>query len=343
MLHVGMDMHKKFSVVTVVDEEGKEIVAGRRIENDPAEVSQFMSSLDGEEARVVLEAGSNWQWMCDILDEIGVDNRLCHPLKTKAIASARIKSDRIDSGILAKLSRMDFVPEAYKADIETRHLREMLRCRAGLVSERTSFKNRIHAILTKFNVSNPYTDLFGKAGTGLLKELELPPVYRKSLDGYLRMVEALSIEVKKADREIEKTFKGSPEAQLLSTIPGVGRLLALTILAEIVDIERFSSAKQLASFAGLVPSTSQSGETTRHGHITRQGSKWLRWAMVEASIHAVRKPGPLRKHFERLRRKKGYKVAIVASARKLCTYIYHMLNERKDYGAIVRYLGSDLG
>ena len=342
MLHAGIDMHKKFSVATVVDDDGEEIVRGRRLENSEEEIRRFFDGFD-EELTVVLEAGPSWQWMCDLLDELGLDNKLCHPLKTKAIASARIKTDKIDSKILAHLCRMDFIPEAHKADRETRHLRELLRFRASMVRMRASVKNRVHSLLAKLNVKHSYSDLFGKEGTRFLRELTLPSVYREALDGYMKIIGALSAEVKKAEKRVSGEYKGSPEAQLLSTIPGVGPLLALTIASEIDDIDRFHSAKHLSSFAGLVPSTSQSGGNTHHGKITRQGSAWLRWALAEAIIHAVRYPGPLRDFYIKLEKRKGKKVARVAAARKLSTYVYHMLKEKKDYQAVTRYLKSDLG
>jgi len=152
--------------------------------------------------------------MCDLLDELGLDNKLCHPLKTKAIASARIKTDKIDSKILAHLSRMDFIPEAHKADRETRHLRELLRFRASMVRMRASVKNRVHSLLAKLNVKHSYSDLFGKEGTRFLRELTLPSVYREALDGYMKIIGALSAEVKKAEKRVSGEYKGSPEAQL---------------------------------------------------------------------------------------------------------------------------------
>lgn len=124
MLHVGMDIHKRYAVITVVDHQGEELVTGKRLENKEDEIREFFTGLD-QETQVVLEAGGNWYWMCDLLDELEVENMLCHPLKTKAIASARIKTDKIDSRILSHLCRMDFVPESYKPDMGTRHLREI--------------------------------------------------------------------------------------------------------------------------------------------------------------------------------------------------------------------------
>ncbi len=336
MLHVGMDMHKKFSVVTAVNEGGEEVISGKRLNHDNGDVDEFFSE-HREDTQVVLEAGSNWYWMCDLLDELGIPNRLCHPLKTKAIASAKIKTDKLDSRILANLDRMDFVPESYITDIKTRHSRELLRYRSALVKIQTGIKNRIQAILAKNNIPNPYTDLFGKAGTKYLSELKPAPVYRQALDGYTRQLDALSTEIARAEKSIAKTIESTPETGLLETIPGVGPVRALTIASEIGDVGRFHSAKHLASYAGLVPSTSQSGESTRHGKITRQGSRWLRWSLVEASIHVVGKPGPLRDFYLRLAKRKGNKAARVAVARKLATYIYHMLNEGKDYRSVLSY------
>lgn len=213
----------------------------------------------------------------------------------------------------------------------------------ALVRVRTGIKNRVHAMLAKLNIDNPYSDLFGKAGVGHLKNLDLSPPYRDSLDGYLAIINVLNVEIAKAERVVEATFEDSADAQLLSTIPGVGPLLALTIAAEIDDVGRYPSSKHLASSSGLVPSTSQSGNHSYHGNITRQGSAWLRWALVEAAIHTVRYPGPVKDYYLKLAKRKGKKIARVAAARKLSTYVYHMLKERKDYRHIIEFLKSDLG
>lgn len=341
MLHAGMHMHKRFSVVTVADDGGKELIGGKRLNNDEGEIRSFFESFD-DEVRVVLEAGGNWYWMCDLLDGMGIDNILCHPMKTKAIASARIKTDKIDSRILSHLGRMDFVPEAYKPDMATRHLRGLLRYRASIVKVRTATKNKVHALLARLNIPSPYSDLFGKKGLAYLERLELLPVYRESLNAYLRLLAAVEEEVSHAEVLVSKARKHSQEAQLLETIPGVGPILSLAILSEVGDVARFHSAKHLASCAGLVPAVSQSGSSTRYGHITRAGSSWLRWALVEAAIHASTRPGPLRDFYIKLKRRKGNKIARVAVARKLATYVYHMLREGKEFSEVVAYNSSVL-
>jgi len=342
MLHAGIDLHKRTSVVTVVDDAGKDVVVGQRLDNDEAEIREFFSSFD-EELNAVLEAGPSWHWMCDLLDDMDIDNVLCHPLKVRAIASARIKTDRIDSGILAQLLRMDFLPESYKPDLKTRQLKDLLRYRSSLVKTRTSLKNRIHALLSQLNVRHGFSDLFGKAGTAFLGELELIPVHRQAMDGYLSVLETIRGLLKEVEAELLVFYQSSEGAQLLSTIPGVGPILSLTIISEIGDIERFGSARQLASFAGLVSTTSQSGDHCWHGHITRHGSPWLRWALVEAVVHTINYPGPLRTSYDRLKKRKGAKIARVASARKLSTYIYYMLKENKEFSEVMAYRSGDLG
>ena len=291
MLHAGMDMHKRFSVVTVVDDDGKEVITGKKLANQEEELLAFFNGL-GKEVRVVLEAGQNWMWMCDLLDGCGIDNVLCHPLKTKAIATAKIKTDKLDSRILSQLLRAGFIPQAYKPEAEIRSLRELMRYRAFLVRERTKTKNAVHALLTRINIQQPYSDLFGRAGLAYLEDLSLPPQKRFLLDGYLRVLADLTREISRADKKIAQEYRASDEARLLTTMPGVGSLLALFILSEIGDISRFHTAKQLSSHAGLVPSTAQSGGKVRHGRITRQGSPssagpwWRRLSMP----HATRDP-----------------------------------------------------
>jgi transposase len=192
-------------------------------------------------------------------------------------------------------------------------------------------------------VPNPYADLFGKSGLAYLEGLELLPVYRDALDGYLRLLAAVEEEVRVADSLVAEASAISREAQLLETIPGVGPILAMTILAEVGDVSRFHSAKHLASAAGLVPRVSQSGNSLRHGHITREGSSWLRWALVEAAIHTSVRPGPSRDRYLAIRKRKGNKIARVAIARRLATYVYHMLKEEKTYTEVVSYGVGDLG
>lgn len=342
MLHAGMDLHKAFSVVTVTESEGDRVVDARRLSNDEQELEEFFSSFD-DELMVVLEASGSSEWMCEFLEERGIEAKMCHPLKTRAIASARIKNDKLDSRILADLSRANLIPEAYRPDEATRQLRALMRYRANLVRVRTSLKNRVHSVLTSRNIQNPYSDLFGVQGLAYLAGLDLQPVRRQVVDGCLFAIGALDKQIALAERSARKVYASRQDAKLLSTIPGVGLVFSLTIVSEIGDVGRFPCAKKLSNYAGLVPSTWESGGTTRHGRITRQGSPWLRWAFTEAAIHAASRKGPLRDYYLRQSKRKGKSTAKVAVARKLSTYTYYMLKEKKDYAAVLSHINGELG
>jgi len=331
MLFTGLDLHKSFSYVTTITDKGR-IVGQRKLPSN-GEVVEFLKAFD-ESMEVAIEATPSWYWLYDQLEEEGFDVKLSHPLKTKAIAYAKVKTDKVDSATLAHLLRSDLLPLSYVPEKPVRLTRELLRYRASLVKIQTGIKNKIHAILAKNNVSHSYSDLFGKAGMAFLQLVPLPENYRIALEGYVSVLEAVRREIRVASRRVQQLAQEDPDAMLLMTVPGVGYYSALLIRSEIGDVKRFPSAKQLCSYAGLVPSTYASGNTCYHGHITKQGSRWLRWTLIEAAIHAVKRPGPLRRFYHKVERKKGGKVAKVATARKLLEWMYHILKDGKTFHEI---------
>ena len=331
MLFTGLDLHRSFYYVTTMTDKGR-IVGQRKLPSN-GEVVEFLKAFD-ESMEVAIEATPSWYWLYDQLEEEGFDVKLSHPLKTKAIAYAKVKTDKVDSATLAHLLRSDLLPLSYVPEKPVRLTRELLRYRASLVKVQTGIKNKIHAILAKNNVSHSYSDLFGKAGMAFLQLVPLPENYRIALEGYVSVLEAVRREIRVASRRVQQLAQEDPDAMLLMTVPGVGYYSALLIRSEIGDVKRFPSAKQLCSYAGLVPSTYASGNTCYHGHITKQGSRWLRWILIEAAIHAVKRPGPLRRFYHKVERKKGGKVAKVATARKLLEWMYHILKDGKTFHEI---------
>ena len=207
--------------------------------------------------------------------------------------------------------------------------RELLRYRASLVKIQTGIKNKIHTILAKNNIGHGYSDLFGKEGTAFLHSLSLPQNYKMALEGYLSVLDNVRQEIGIASKRVQQLAEEDRDSMLLMTIPGMGYYSALLTKSEIGDVRRFPSAKQLCSYAGLVPSTYASGNACYHGHITKQGSRWLRWILIEAAIHAVKRPGPLRRFYFKVERKKGGQIAKVATARKLLEWIYHIYGSRE--------------
>ena len=336
--YFGLDVHKRYTVFTHVDERGRLLGQGR-VSNDAESLSQLIAR-SAEPAKVVLEAGGIWPVFTDALEDHALEVVLAHPLKTRAIASARIKTDRIDSATLAHLLRTDLVPRSYLAPQSLRETREVLRFRVQLVRLRTAVKNRVHALLAMRGLSSPVSDLFGRAGRRWLAELELPAVPRRAINGYLAILETMNVQIRGVESEIRRRVRESPEARRLWSIPGVGRFGALLILAEIGDVRRFPDARHLISYAGLAPSVHSSGGRTYHGRITKQGSPLLRWILVEAAVAASRREGELRDRYRRVAQRKGPKTARVALARHLLTIVYHVLADGVPYRASAARLAA---
>ncbi len=332
MNYVGIDYHKKYSVVTAIDEMGH-VIQTTRLDNRAEPFQAFFNSLDGP-SETVLEATRTWGVLYDLLEELdGVESvTLAHSLKVRAIAEAKIKTDTIDSHTLAQLLRVDLIPAAYIPGKETRSFKEMVRQRVFLVRMRTRLKNRIHVLLDRCHVpAPPVTDLFGKGGTAYLKKLKLSGVDHEILRENLKLLEAFDTLVKDAEKEIKRLLGDDPRVTLLRSIPGLGPILAVVVALEIDDISRFNAAPKLAAYAGLVPSTYASGGKIFHGHLIHMSNKWLRWAFVEAAWVAMRSSPYCRAYFENRKRRKGVHVAIIALARRISEIVWHVLNEKRAY------------
>jgi transposase len=327
-----MDIHKKMIQATVLNGLGEKMLE-KRFENSKQELSNFTDSLS-RKAKIVIEACGLWQSIYDQLEEKGFEVQLAHPLKTRAIAEARIKTDKVDSLILAQLLRTDFIAKSYVPEKPMRELRDFVRHRAMLVRMRTELKNRIHAILMKNGLNHEFSDLFGKQGTEWLKKLQLSNNDRFAMDNFLAVLATINSRVDEIDSKLFDVVAENKQAELLTTMPGLGPYSALLVLAEIGDIKRFPDEKKLCSYAGLVPRVYQSGSTIRRGKMTKQGSKWLRWIMIQAAHKAVLQEGKLQSFYYKIFNKKGKKIAIGAVARKMLVSVYYMLRDNKNYSEV---------
>ena len=328
MLNYGLDVHKRYTTFCVMDDQGKILMQGRS-PNDELPLHPAFA-LKGEK-RAVLEAGGNWYALYDSLEPVVEELILAHPLRVRAIASARVKTDQIDARTLAHLLRTDLIPAAYIPPRQTRDQRELLRYRQDLVKQRSALKNRVHALLAKEGQLPPFSDLFGTEGRCWLEQLNLREQQRYQLQGYLSVLDCLTQQIRDADTRVRRTCQLTPEAKLLLAVPGIGPLSALTILAELGDVSRFPTAERAVSFTGLAPRVYSSGGKTRRGPITKQGPSALRWVLIEAAHHAVRKPGRLGNLYRRLCRGKHKSVAITACARELLVIVYKMLRRGEAY------------
>jgi transposase len=331
--YFGVDYHKKYSHGTIMTESGKILKQGR-FSNHRESVGQFLDGYGGDSCLSVLEATRNWTVMHDILEELTSDVTLAHPLKVKAIAEAKIKTDKIDSATLAHLLRCDLVPAAYVCSPQARIIKNLLRHRMFLVRVQTMVKNRIHVLLDRnpeVHSRRSCSGFFTQIGIAELKQVKLPKYDRYILDSELALLEHLQSQIKQADIWLSGVGKKDERVKHLMSIPGIGRAFALLIVSEIDDIERFRSDKKLHAYAGLVPSTYSSGGRTFHGRIIKAANKYLRWSMVEAVWPAIRKDTGLNQFYKRIARRKGANPAKVATARRLLTIVYKILKENREY------------
>ena len=327
-VYVGIDVHRKRSQVAVVTEDGK-VQLNKNTVNGTEPLLRLIGDLPAG-TPVAFEAAFGWGWLLRLLEDYGFDPHLVHPLQCKAIASARLKNDKVDAATLAQLLRADLLPEAWIAPAEVRQLRALLRHRAGLVRLGTQQRNRIHAVVADFGYDRSGSYLSGP-GRGWLAGLDLPAVSREVVADCLAVIDGLAPVIDRIDGELRAHAKADPRVKTLTTLPGVGQFTALVMLAEIGDIRRFPSARKLASWAGLTPTVRGSDRTVRHGHISKQGSAWLRWVLNQAAQTAKRSP-EFAASYAAIAKRRGKKIATIAIARKLLTRAWHLLSDMQATG-----------
>lgn len=330
-MFVGRDYHKHSFQATVMTHDG-EIVDERRYPTTAEAIQTFLTGLP-EGSQLALEATGNWYAFYEVLEEHPAPATvvLAHPDKTRIIAEARIKTDTRSARTLAHLLRADCLPRASIPPRAIRDTRETLRYRASLVALKTMIKNKVHALLSKNGIVLDWSDIFGKHARQELAALVLRPGYRQELDGYLRLAATLETLIAEVTATIEVQVEEDANAKLLTTIPGIKYYSGLLIVSEIGEIARFPSAGHLCSYGGLVPSVYSSGGKTRHGRITKQGSTWLRWILVQSATHFRRDSARLDRLYQRVAARHGKPTARVAVAREMVKIISVMLRDQRPF------------
>ena len=325
-MHLGIDVHKRYAQVAVRDESG-EVVDEVRVRN--ANLDELAQQYAGGEA--VLEATTNYYHIYDTLSEY-LDVTVAHPGKLKLIGNADTKTDRIDARELARLLWLGSLPESYVPPEEIRECRALVRGRHSLVNTRTEYVNKIHALLSDTGITKSVKPLSVK-GREFLEELSLPAPWGALLESYLEVIDSLTEEKTRLEEEIEARAESRTETQLMMSSPGISHLTALTVHAEIGEIDRFSGHKQVVSYVGMNPTIRESGDSRIEGGISKRGSGRVRWLLVQAAYSAVHtcEDEYLSRFYERLAAKKSEKEAIVATARKLLVSLYYMLDREEEY------------
>jgi len=328
MRWIGLDVGRDFAHAAVVEDKGSARKLGRFRMGD--EFRAFAASLGADDV-VALEASTNTWALAELLGRHAGRVVVSNPLRTRAIADAKRKTDDIDAATLAELLAADYLPEVWQPDEITRRLRRLVSHRASLVRDRTAVRNRVTAILARRLLRPPASDPFGVRGRAWLATLELPGDERLTLDAALRLDGLLRAEVETAERAIALLVVDDPRIGRLLTIPGIGLVTAAAILAVIGDIGRFHRPAKLVSYLGLDPRVRQSGDRPAlRGHISRAGQAHARGLLTEAAHAAARTSGPLATFHERLRHRRGAGIAIVATARKLAVLVWHLLTKDED-------------
>jgi len=317
-------LHRRRSVIVRQSESGDQLSAVR-ILNDPVALRLELERA-GSDPEVVLEATYGWYWAVDVLQACGARVHLAHPLGVKGFRYRRVKNDVRDAADLADLLRMGRLPEAWIAPPQTRELRELVRYHAKLVAIRSGLKAQIHAVLAKAGVVIAASDVFGVTGRQRLATVPLGAAYAHRIRSLLELIDILDGHEARFAAMIAERLHADTGYQAIQQLPGVGPVLAAVFVAEIGDVARFTGPAQLCSWAGLTPTHRESDTVVRRGHITKQGSKLVRWAAVEA---IQRQPDTTKIALDRRRieARRGRNIAKIAAARKLLTLVYYGLRD----------------
>lgn len=252
MLYLGVDVHKRSCWVTVLDADGQEREQ-RKLGMEARTLREYFGKV-GKPAKVAGEATFNWYYFLNVIEPLGLEVHRVHPQKTRAIASARIKHDPLDSRILARLLHAGFIAEAWIAPPPVRELRQLVRFRTRTVRWATRAKNGVHGVLNRQGISSPVESLFGPKGRAFLEEVKLQELDRWEGDDQLQRLDLLEQQIRELDQEIRQRGQASAVARALEEIPGIGPFIALLLVAEIGDLGRFPTAKHRVSYLGLAPS-----------------------------------------------------------------------------------------
>jgi transposase len=335
MLHAGLDLSRKRLDFHLLEREGVTVEVGAA----PPDVDGLRALARrlggyGQPIRGVIESMNGARFVHDQLELAGWEVEIADAVKVKGLAPLACKTDRIDAWVLAELCRRELVPAIWLPDPEVRAERERARFRLHLVRHRSSLKQRVHATLLAHGKPCPVSDLFGVGGRKLLAGLALPEPWAGTIEASLRLIDELDREIAACEAELRRLGADHRYVPLLLTVPGIAWVLAYTIAAEIGDIHRYPSPTKLAGHTGLCPRVYQSGESDRRGPLSKQGPKYLRWALIEAATRASRHPA-YRDRYQRtktrLGKQRGPKVAQVDLARRLAEAIWHMLTNNQPF------------
>lgn len=314
MFYSGIDQHTLDSVITTCNDSGERL-RQRRLRNDRGAIIRYFAEFPGPH-RAVVESTGSWYWLRELLVTQGIDLQLAHATRLKAISTAKVKTDAIDSDTLAQLCQAELIPPAHMIRPELCGARDLLRTRLRLVTKRTSCRNSVHRLLEKFNV--PTVDA-------------LPPIYQLQASCHLEQSDLLVTQLHRLEHELNADVLRFPDVQRILRIPGIGKLNACTIILEIDDLARFPSDRQFVSYCRLVPGADNSAGRTRHRSGSKDGNRYLKIAFTHAAIRAIQYYPEIKAWYTRLARRKHPRVARTLVAKELARIVYHVLRTQTGF------------
>ena len=313
MLYSGIDLHKRTAVISTVDESGQ-VVAEASVRTSRADVARYFQWLP-EPTVATVEATSSWYWLRDLLAQEDVPLTLAHAKFVKAIAYAKVKTDKVDALTLAQLLRADLIPPAHMVSPELRPLRDLLRTRLHLVEKRTSAKNSVERLLEKYNVVRPEA---------------LPDEATMQAELYAEQIELLTDQIRRIEKQLDPQLIPNPDVQRLLWIPGVGKLVAFSLYLEIDGIERFPTVKQFFSYARVVPGADNSAAKRRHRH-RKDGNRYIKLALSHAAVRAVQYYPVIKRFYQKKARQKNPAIARTLVQKEIARAVYVVLKDQVDF------------
>jgi transposase len=322
MWHVGIDLHRMTVVLAAVSDSGEAMNPITIPCSDTAAIANAVKALGT--FRAVIEACGTYRWLYNLLCPHGAV-LLAHPMRLRAMIQRRTKTDKLDAQLLANLLRINQIPLAYIPPEAYQQLRDLTRGRARLGRRLAEVKIQLRALLARQNQETPYRTPFGSRGLGWFRGQNFGPIEDMVRDELLERFQHFTRQRGVFDKHLEKMLQAFPQVEALADIHGIGLYSALLIIAEVGEVERFRTAKQVGAYTGLTSRVHQSGGHCYQGSITRQGSPWLRWVLVQVAMKAVQKDAALKNFYNRIRKRSSAKIARVAVARKLAEICWKRL------------------
>ncbi len=313
MYYTGIDLHKFTSYLTTVDSVGN-IVKQQNLKNIDHNFIQYFNSIPGKH-KTTVESTMTWYWLNDLLSSINIPLTLAHAKYVKAIAYAKVKTDKVDSHTLAQLLRMNFIPEAHKISNDNRLLRDALRARLKIVQRHTSVTNSMHLLLAKYNYDSP---------------IQLDGITKYQYEQLTEVESLLKEQILDLEKQLYPSLIPNEDIQRLLWIPGIGKMNAFTIVLEVDNINRFADVKNFFSYCRLVPSARNSAGKTKQ-RSSKDGNKYLKGVFTDATIHAIQYYPVIRKHFNSLLRKKNKFISRTIIAKEIARIVYYVLKDKSNF------------